>query len=127
MAATPELASDFTSLALTALQWAMPALLLWIVIKITDQSIKGTITDIFHEFVSILSAPMNPRAINALGGILLFVLTIFLFFGGLAHIAMPSPKDAHGSDVTRGIYLAVVFLFGLYFIICLQVTKRNRR
>jgi hypothetical protein len=107
------------------LQFAAAVLLLWLVIRMTDQSVVSTVRHIIAEISAL--GQITPKGINLLGGILMFALTIFLFFGGLAHIALPG-ANSHGgtSDSTRAIYLAVMFIFGLYFIICVKVTENRR-
>lgn len=104
------------------LPFAAALFLLWVLIRITDQSVKSTISDIFREFVESGS---SAKKLNALGGLVMLAVIVFLFFGGLAHVA--APTDAHAlSDYGRGIYAFVASSVGAYFILCVFVTKHQR-
>src|SRR5204863_9670938 len=48
--------------------------------RITDQSVKGTIVAIYREFVALSNAKWNALAVNAMGGIVVFGVILFLFF-----------------------------------------------
>jgi hypothetical protein len=102
------------------------AFLLWWLIWITDTSVGGTIRGIFGEFRQLAAGRRNLLTVNALGGILLFVLTIFLFFGGLRHLIFPDADRLSADGQQQIIYTVVVFLFGLYFILCLFISRYGR-
>lgn len=130
-----ETSISWTDVAFKSLQIIEPVapflwglLLLWILIRITDASIRSTIRDVIREFAAFLDKGgtlKSLRMINALGGVLFFVLAVFLFFAGLAHIKLPE-HDVHTSDTTRIVYLGVLFFLGLYFILCIRLTKSLR-
>jgi hypothetical protein len=116
--------------ALTILEPYIPAviaiLLLWALIRITDASIASTIRGIFSEFRQLLQGRRNLLTANALGGILLFVLTIFLFFGGLRHLIFPTTGVPNESVDQQVVYTVIVFFFGAYFILCLLISRQYR-
>ncbi len=119
------MADRFLDLFGVHLQLAAAVLLLWAVVHITDQSLISTIKEIVKELSAL--GRISPKGINVLGGILWFALAVFLFFAGLGHIALPNAHNAHGTtDITRAISVGVLFLFGLYFIVCIAVTKRYK-
>jgi hypothetical protein len=60
--------------------------------------------------------------------ILLFILALYLFFGGISHIILPE-KNSVGhsvSDVAKGLYVSVLFIFGGVVILSVFATKRLR-
>jgi hypothetical protein len=120
-----EMASKLLDMFSAHLQAAGALFLLWLLMKITDRSLVSTVREIIGELSAL--GKISPKGINVLGGILLFALTIFLFFSGLAHIILPDLKHPHGtSDVTRAIYVSVMAFFGAYFLICIALTKSYR-
>ena len=118
----PEVADKALALVTPYVPWAFGLLFLWLVVIITDRSFKGTFLDIAREFSSAQQREWNLRSINLVGGICLVPVTIFLFFGGLAHIDV---KHTTHTDVwTKAIYLGVVVVIGLYFILCVTLTRK---
>jgi hypothetical protein len=103
----------------------MGILLLWWLMRITDASIAGSIRTILSEFRQLFEGRRNLMTTNALGGILLFVLTMFLFFGGLQSLVFPSTGDGTPTS-QQVIYTVVVFLFGAYFLLCLLISRYGR-
>jgi amino acid transporter len=103
----------------------MGLLFIYVLIKITDQSLVSTIREIVRELPSL--GRMTPKGINVLGGVLIFAIIIFLYFSGLTHIVLPDAKHAANTgDISRIISLGVVVCLAAYFIICIQVTKNAR-
>jgi len=99
--------------------------LIYALIRITDASVRSTIKGIVAEFAAFVGEGSTLRALrilNAFGGILLLALAVFLYFTGLAHIKLPDTA-LHTSEVTQAIYVAVLFFFGLYFIVSVWLTK----
>lgn len=107
--------------------WVIGLLLLWALVRVTDLSVIGTIREVLREFVAIVQGPrINPRSVNAMGGVLLFALAIFLYFEGLAHIAIPTTPGSHPDHIGRIISGVVLFFFGLYFILSILVSRYQR-
>ncbi len=100
---------------------------LFLVTRITDQSLRSIVHDTIEEFRHLLEAKINSKAANALGTILLFVLIIYLNFGGIAHIAVPDKQAGVHFDLYRAaanvIYL---FIFGGVLLLSLRLTKYMR-
>src|SRR4051794_33973517 len=123
----PPMSPEIVPLATGALYVALGLSALWLVTKITDLSLKSIVHDTIEEFRQLLQAKINGKAANALGTILLFVLIVYLNFGGLGHIALPEKQAGTHIDLYRAaanvIYL---FIFGGVLLLSLRLTKYMR-
>jgi hypothetical protein len=101
---------------------------LWLVAKITDISLKTIVHDTIEEFRHLLEAKINLKAANALGLILMFVLILYLNFGGLSHISLPEKGSAaHPVDLVKtGANILYVFMFATVLILSIRLTKYTR-
>ena len=123
----PEVADRALGLIQPYMQYFVGLFCLWWITKIADQSLKSLLSDVVSEFAGLVEAKWNVRTVNAMGLVLLFLLAIFLFFGGVSHIMLPeSGGTSHGADMTKGLYVAVLFVFGTFLILCVWMTKRLR-
>jgi hypothetical protein len=101
-------------------------LFFWILIRITDKSVASTIRDTVGEFGELIKGKYGLRGLNALGGIVLLVCTLFLFFGGLSHLVLPDIGQAAHTDLgTLGIYLGVLYGFIFYFSLSLMACRHG--
>ena len=99
-------------------------LFFYILIRITDRSIGSTIRETIGEFGHLIKGKRGLRALNAMGGILLFVATIFLYFSGLSHLVLPDLGQAsHPNTAAQTIYAVVIYGFIIYFLLSLMVCR----
>jgi hypothetical protein len=114
----PDIANTVLTEFKGPLTWIITLFLLWIVIKISERSLKATIVDILHEFTGDDPA----KRLNAFGGLILFAVILFLYSTGLAHIVAPRSTNQL-SDYARGIDAFIVFVLAIYFAICNIATR----
>jgi hypothetical protein len=124
----PEVVSQGISAIQPYLLYFVGLLLLWLLAKITDQSLMGLVKGLVSEFGSLLERKIHPKSINAMGILLLGLLVVFLFSGGLSHIVLPEKGTAEHTDliIEKGIYATVIFIFGGVIIFSIKVTKYCR-
>lgn len=120
----PDVAAKLISLFEPYIPYGMGLLFVFFLIKITDQSVLSTVREIIRELPSL--GKMTPKGMNVLGGILTFVIIIFLYFSGLSHIVLPEKHATPAADISKIVSLLVVVCLASYFIVCIKLTKSTR-
>jgi hypothetical protein len=123
---------DVASQLITAFEPYFPFLVGFVLFyglaRLHEQSMLGLLKGLFVEFRSLLDRKGGSlKSINAMGIILFVLLCVYLFFGGISHIVLPEKGDVpHVTDLTRGIYVVVLFIFAVVILFSIKLTKYQR-
>ena len=99
----------------------------WLFTRMYGGHVSHFIRDLFAEIRALATGRPFVAVVNFIGGVMLFAVIIFLIgearfdfiYGG-----SPSPGDVAFKE--HAMYAALAFFLGLYFLLCVALTRHSR-
>jgi hypothetical protein len=107
--------------------YAVALFIFWLFTRIYGGHVSHLLKELFDEVRALATGRPFVAVMNFIGGFLLFLLVI-LFFAEVKFdiIYAGSPPPASDKAVEHAMLAALIFLFAIYFLLCLALTRHNR-
>jgi uncharacterized membrane protein len=102
---------------------------IWLSMHLFWEQPSEFLRGVIRELSSLFERTLSTRAINLAGALIMLVLTLILLAEGLLQTAMEAADHSHPSPeweiYKTSLKFAIIFFFGIYFIISISLTKRE--